>query len=549
MQPYGWSFGVRIVLMKARTMKAGRYLLFAVGFALLGFCGLTLADWTEPVPMVALNTDYHDKAPFLSFDGLTLYFSRQDGPGWHYTRLYQATRTDPLAPFTSVKEISTLNYPGMHVDYPWISTDNLRMYYYTVSGSTRRLMITERTSINDPWLTGVGVAELNALGGVANPSLTPDELTIFFTGTSVPGGQDGYDIWMATRHNKSSPFINAINLAEINSPEQDAHPSISPDGLTLYFDSERNGTGQLFKATRDSLDTPFNNPEHLSFFDSLGDFLCYPSPSRDGTAFYFVRWPENDMTDIYVSYFFDANTYYVDAVNGNNINDGTSPETAFATIQKSIDSAKDGTTILVYPGVYTEKIDFNGKAITLQGLVSLAGVPVLENPDDFAVGFYNGEGPDSVLKNFVIRNSLLGIYIAGTSPTISNVTAVYNKYGINAFANAQPDISNCILWDNTNGNLYGCQVRYSCLKEADAGENNINADPLLADPDYGDYHLLSEYGRYWPENDIWVIDEVTSPCIDGGDPAVGISREPTPNGGRLNMGAYGGTSYASMSKM
>jgi hypothetical protein len=71
----------------------------------------------------------------------------------------------------------------------------------------------------------------------------------------------------------------------------------------------------------------------------------------------------------------------------------------------------------------------------------------------------------------------------------------------------------------------------------------------LVDPDNGDYHLFSERGRYWPEQDIWVIDEVTSPCIDGGDPAVDASVEPMPNGGRLNMGAYGGTRYASMSKM
>ena len=154
-----------------------------------------------------------------------------------------------------------------------------------------------------------------------------------------------------------------------------------------------------------------------------------------------------------------------------------------------------------------------------------------------------------LLKNFVIRNSFMGIFIAGTSPTISNVTVVYNRYGINAYADAQPDISNCILWGNTNGNLYGCHVRYSCLKEAGAGENNFDADPLLADPYNGDYHLLSEYGRYWPEHDIWVLDEVTSSCIDGGDPAVGTSTEPRPNGSRLNMGAYGGTRYASMSEM
>jgi hypothetical protein len=46
----------------------------------------------------------------------------------------------------------------------------------------------------------------------------------------------------------------------------------------------------------------------------------------------------------------------------------------------------------------------------------------------------------------------------------------------------------------------------------------------------------------------WVVDEVTSPCIDAGDPAdAGWQGELWPHGGRINMGAYGGTAQASMS--
>ena len=45
----------------------------------------------------------------------------------------------------------------------------------------------------------------------------------------------------------------------------------------------------------------------------------------------------------------------------------------------------------------------------------------------------------------------------------------------------------------------------------------------------------------------WVQDEVTSPCIDAGDPASPVSEEPLPNGGRINMGVYGGTAEASKS--
>ena len=43
------------------------------------------------------------------------------------------------------------------------------------------------------------------------------------------------------------------------------------------------------------------------------------------------------------------------------------------------------------------------------------------------------------------------------------------------------------------------------------------------------------------------MDEVTSLCIDAGDPMMPINFEPFPNGGIINMGAYGGTVEASKS--
>jgi hypothetical protein len=502
------------------------------------------AAWTEPLPVTEIHSTYHDKAPFLSYDGRTLYFSRNKGLGRDFTRLYQATR-DAFSGSLVVSEISTLTEPDRQVDYPWVSVDNLRMYYYIAYGTTRKLMITERESVDDRWMPGVGVAELNTLGDVANPSLTPDELTICFTGTEMPKGEGGYDIWMATRPDKESPFGNVTNLTEINSLAWDFHPRICPDGLTVYFASRRNETSQLFKATRASVDAPFGAPEHLSFLDSPGASLQYPFLSSDGTALYFVRWPDGGMTDIYVSYIcddFGAQTFYVDAINGDDFNTGLSSEAPFASIQKGIDAAKDGDSVLVCPGVYTGQVGFRGKAVTLR---SIADAAMLENPDGIAVSIHDGEGPDSVLKNFVIANSSTAICIARGSPTISNVTVVGNTYGIDAYAGAEPDISNSIFWDNTRADLIGCQMRYSCAIEPGTGQGNIDGDPLFVDPNNGDYHLRSERGRYWPLHDVWVLDKVTSPCIDGGDP----SGEPMPNSGRTNMGAYGGTRYASMSEV
>jgi hypothetical protein len=78
-------------------------------------------------------------------------------------------------------------------------------------------------------------------------------------------------------------------------------------------------------------------------------------------------------------------------------------------------------------------------------------------------------------------------------------------------------------------------------------EGNTDIDPLFADPNNNDYHLQSQAGRYDPDTQTWIKDANTSPCIDAGDPTSPISLEPFPNGGRINMGAYGGTTEASKS--
>ncbi|MCK4625485.1 MAG: right-handed parallel beta-helix repeat-containing protein [Phycisphaerae bacterium] len=78
-------------------------------------------------------------------------------------------------------------------------------------------------------------------------------------------------------------------------------------------------------------------------------------------------------------------------------------------------------------------------------------------------------------------------------------------------------------------------------------EGEISVDPLFASPSAGDFHLKSKTGRWDPKAKKWVKDNLTSPCIDAGDPKADCSDEPAPNGGKVNVGAYGNTTEASKS--
>jgi parallel beta-helix repeat protein/predicted outer membrane repeat protein len=116
-------------------------------------------------------------------------------------------------------------------------------------------------------------------------------------------------------------------------------------------------------------------------------------------------------------------------------------------------------------------------------------------------------------------------------------------------------LTNCILFNNPSKahpdlRLSGkgtATVSFCCTPILREGIGNITDDPLFVDAQSGDYHLKSHAGRWDPDNSVWVEDDITSPCIDSGDPLSDWTQEPEPNGERINMGAYGGTPEASLS--
>jgi hypothetical protein len=245
--------------------------------------------------------------------------------------------------------------------------------------------------------------------------------------------------------------------------------------------------------------------------------------------------------------------FHVD-VKGSDYNAGLSRADAFRTIQRAVDEAYGGDTVMVWPGTYREAVFVSGKAITIQSADDAAVVMAPSN--DIAFTFQFAESSMCVLRNFVITNcDETAILCHGASPELTNLTIVNNQFGITAYAGSVPNITNCIFWNNWNnesqkiGDLDGCRARYSnlgALGPDDANLGNISKDPIFADINNGDYHLQSEYGRYLPKG-TWTTDSQTSPCIDGGDPGVHTGREQKPHGGTVNMGAYGGTPFASKS--
>ena len=198
---------------------------------------------------------------------------------------------------------------------------------------------------------------------------------------------------------------------------------------------------------------------------------------------------------------------------------------------------------------------FNGNSATLfgGGIRNYTSSPRL----DYCLFTRNTAGAGGAIQN----------EDSSSNPSLTNCTLADNTAStsgggiVNASLNPLPSpaLRNCILWGNADegGADQSAQihsgapiVNYSCIQgwTGDLGGiGNTGANPLFADPEIGDYHLKSEAGRWNLVNESWIVDNVTSPCIDTGNPSDPVSDEPEPNGGRINMGAYGGTNEASKS--
>jgi hypothetical protein len=194
-----------------------------------------------------------------------------------------------------------------------------------------------------------------------------------------------------------------------------------------------------------------------------------------------------------------------------------------------------------------------------------------------------GERSSPDIHNNLFVNCSFGLGIKDSStPTVHNNTFYGNRLGIAAYeaiegyGPGKGTIWNNILWNSLEDDiqlvptLADTEVsvfHHNCIQSGASfnpndgtsapidGEGNISEedgceDPLFVNPDDAenpDFHLQSEAGHYDEATDAYVEDDATSPCIDAGDPEDDFDGEPEPNGGRVDLGAYGNHEEASHS--
>lgn len=132
---------------------------------------------------------------------------------------------------------------------------------------------------------------VNRDGPDGGPLLSRDGLTLLFN-SGREGGQGGHDLWMCMRTAPDAPFGEPVNLGSaVNSDSNDGDPALSPNGLTLLFISDRpggQGAWDLWMCARPGPDAPFATAVNLGPAVNSEANDGGPCFSRDGLTLLFA---------------------------------------------------------------------------------------------------------------------------------------------------------------------------------------------------------------------------------------------------------------------
>jgi len=164
------------------------------------------------------------------------------------------------------------------------------------------LWVMKRPTIEDNW------GDPENLGSPANtqysywePSISSDGLSLYFSdghmtpdgsgpsyGNHLPGGLGGQsDIWMITRETIHDTWGAPVNIGLAVNRLNAVHPSISADGLSLYFQSHRGIQCDIMVATRESTSDSFGNPVILKNVNNNNMNGWMPDISADGRVLFY----------------------------------------------------------------------------------------------------------------------------------------------------------------------------------------------------------------------------------------------------------------------
>ena len=278
-----------------------RLMLFVIVVVFVLGSGRSNADFTfgEPTNLgPPINSSANDGSSCISADGLSLYFVSNRSGGFGGEDIWVTTRETTDDDWSIPVNLGPpVNSPANEI-YPSISANGLELYFFSTrpggSGGAD-LWVTTRETTDEDWGTPVNLGpRINSSANEYDPSISTDGLSLYFA-SDRPGGLGAEDIWVITRTLISGPWGEPVNLGPVvNSSVLDVHPSISADGLALFFTSARlggYGSWDLYVTKRLTVSDPWGTPVNLGPTVNTAYGESSPGISPNGLTLHFGDYP------------------------------------------------------------------------------------------------------------------------------------------------------------------------------------------------------------------------------------------------------------------
>jgi hypothetical protein len=240
---------------------------------------VTLGPWGPPAVIATLPSGADD--PTLTDDRLEIYFQLAND-------IHVATRasvSDPWGPSSVVSELSTSTAAE---STPEVAGDGLTIYFASMRTPTLGfddIWIATRDARTSAWRAPVRVIELSSAFGDGSATPSVDGHTIVLSSLRPDSISK---LFVASRTHTSEPWGAPAELQSLSSGVGEFGPILSPDGLTIYFDSQIGGGGDLYQATRSSPGAPFDPPEPITELNAAAFRDGDPWVSADGRHIVFA---------------------------------------------------------------------------------------------------------------------------------------------------------------------------------------------------------------------------------------------------------------------
>jgi Tol biopolymer transport system component len=201
-----------------------------------------------------VNTSLEELVPKTSLDGLSLYLVSNRSGTLGGNDIWVSTRASTSASFGAPVNLGAPVNTSSLDGGPDITADELTLVFNSDRPGglgERDLYLATRATTAAAFGSVVNLGPtINTSFEEYSPSISADGLSLFFA-SDRPGGFGSHDLWLTSRASLAAPWSAPVNLgASVNGPSTDYNPEISWDGSRIVFTSTRNvgGDGSIFEA-------------------------------------------------------------------------------------------------------------------------------------------------------------------------------------------------------------------------------------------------------------------------------------------------------------